>query len=206
MILAAGNSVELVNPGTPNLRVEIVAPDNEAINLGTITAEAGRIGIYAGLIRSSGGINADRAVIGPGGNIILQAGGDVIVSGLITARDGNITVENLTLGGNGVVDGNITQNGNIAVGGYVTLQGGNATVTGNITAQSASPIPQSLTAGAQALLENIRTNEIIQRASAGILSLQGMVLPTTSLSGVLHAPVTTPSLQFDIKRNQGVTR
>ena len=116
VILAAGNSVELVNPGTPNLRVEIVAPDNEAINLGTITAEAGRIGIYAGLIRSSGGINADRAVIGPGGNIILQAGGDVILSGLITARDGNLTLDgNLTVGGNGVVDGNI------AVGGYVTL-------------------------------------------------------------------------------------
>ena len=50
VVLAAGNSVELVNPGTPNLRVEIVAPDNEARNLGTITAEAGRIGIYAGLI------------------------------------------------------------------------------------------------------------------------------------------------------------
>ena len=36
VILAAGDSVELVNPGTPNLRVEIVAPDNEARNLGQL--------------------------------------------------------------------------------------------------------------------------------------------------------------------------
>ncbi|MDH5343340.1 MAG: filamentous hemagglutinin N-terminal domain-containing protein, partial [Betaproteobacteria bacterium] len=54
VVLAAGNSVELVNPGTPDLRVEITAPDNEARNLGTITAEAGRIGIYAGLIKQGG--------------------------------------------------------------------------------------------------------------------------------------------------------
>ena len=72
VVLAAGNSVELVNPGTPNLRVEIVAPDNEARNLGTITAEAGRIGIYAGLINNSGTINANSAVA-EGGRIMLKS-------------------------------------------------------------------------------------------------------------------------------------
>ena len=72
VILAAGNSVELVNPGTPNLRVEIVAPDNEARNLGTITAEAGRIGIYAGLIKQGGVISADSAVA-EGGRIMLMS-------------------------------------------------------------------------------------------------------------------------------------
>ncbi len=72
VILAAGNSVELVSPGTPNLRVEIVAPDNEARNLGTITAEAGRIGIYAGLIKQGGVISADSAVAA-GGKILLKS-------------------------------------------------------------------------------------------------------------------------------------
>ena len=59
VMLAAGNTVELVNPGTPNLRVEITAPDNEARNLGKIVADAGRVGIYAGLINQSGTIRAD---------------------------------------------------------------------------------------------------------------------------------------------------
>src|SRR3989344_6425338 len=72
VVLAAGNSVELVNPGTPDLRVEIVAPDNVAMNLGTIAAEAGRIGIYAGLINNSGTLNASSAVA-EGGHILLKA-------------------------------------------------------------------------------------------------------------------------------------
>ncbi|MGV3627791.1 MAG: filamentous hemagglutinin N-terminal domain-containing protein [Betaproteobacteria bacterium] len=79
VVLAAGNSVELVNPGTPNLRVEIVAPDNEARNLGTITAEAGRIGIYAGLINNSGTLNASSAVA-EGGKILLKAKKDITLA------------------------------------------------------------------------------------------------------------------------------
>jgi filamentous hemagglutinin family protein len=72
VILAAGNSVELVNPGTPNLRVEIAAADHEARNLGQIISDAGRIGIYAGLINNSGTIRADSA-IAEGGSILLKA-------------------------------------------------------------------------------------------------------------------------------------
>lgn len=79
VVLAAGNSVELVNPGTPNLRVEIVALDNEARNLGTITAEAGRIGIYAGLITNSGTLNASSAV-SEGGKILLKAKKDITLT------------------------------------------------------------------------------------------------------------------------------
>jgi len=72
VILAAGSSVELVNPGTPNLRVEIAALDHEARNLGQIISDAGRIGIYAGLINNSGTIRADSAVA-QGGSILLKA-------------------------------------------------------------------------------------------------------------------------------------
>jgi filamentous hemagglutinin family protein len=72
VILAAGNSVELVEPGTPNLRVEINAPDNEARNLGQIVADSGRVGIYAGLINQSGTIRASSAVA-QGGRILLKA-------------------------------------------------------------------------------------------------------------------------------------
>jgi len=72
VLLAAGNSVELVNPGTPNLRVEIAASDHDARNLGQIISDAGRIGIYAGLINNSGTIRADSAVA-EGGSILLKA-------------------------------------------------------------------------------------------------------------------------------------
>ena len=73
VILAAGTSVELVNPGTPNLRVEITAPENEARNLGQIVADSGRIGIYAGLINHSGTIRADTVQVGRNGEIWLRS-------------------------------------------------------------------------------------------------------------------------------------
>lgn len=72
VVLAAGNKVELVSPGTPNLRVEIAATDNQAVNLGRIVADSGRIGIYAGLINNSGTIRADSAAA-EGGRILLKA-------------------------------------------------------------------------------------------------------------------------------------
>ena len=124
VVLAAGNSVELVNPGTPNLRVEIVAPDNEARNLGTITAEAGRIGIYAGLINSSGTLNASSAVA-EGGKILLKA------SQSITLSAGSLTTASGTTGGRveiqsgdtTLVSGAITAAGSTGSGGTAHVLG-----------------------------------------------------------------------------------
>ena len=129
VILAAGNTVELVDPGTPNLRVEITAPDNEAKNLGSIVAQSGRIGIYAGLITSSGTLNADRAVVGPAGEILLKATGNISIEGTVTAIDGSVSIET----GSGASPGGSipTTGGTITVTGG-GLQGGSITInTGN---------------------------------------------------------------------------
>lgn len=77
VILAAGKSVELVDPGTPNLSVKITAPATEALNVGNIIAHSGKIGIYAGLITNSGTIEADGVVVGQNGEIQLRATGTV---------------------------------------------------------------------------------------------------------------------------------
>ena len=118
VILAAGNSVELVNPGTPDLRVEIVAPDNQALNLGTIAAESGRIGIYAGLINQSGNINANSVVVGENGQITLKA-------------TKNATLE---------AGSSTTANG--PSGGAITVQSGDTTmVSGTVEAKGFLPLP-----------------------------------------------------------------
>jgi len=72
VILAAGHSVELVDAGTPNLRVEVAASDEQAMNLGQIIADSGKIGIYAGLIKNSGTLQAN-GVVNEGGRILLKA-------------------------------------------------------------------------------------------------------------------------------------
>jgi len=127
VVLAAGNSVELVNPGTPNLRVEVVAPDNEARNLGTISAEAGRIGIYAGLINNSGTLNASSAVA-EGGRIWLKAKKDITLAStsvidasgqgggeIIAFADNNMHVD-------GVLNASAPVSGN---GGFIETSGRN---------------------------------------------------------------------------------
>jgi filamentous hemagglutinin family protein len=73
VILAAGNSVELMNTGTPGLSVSIDAPANQAVNLGQIFADSGRVGIFAGVINQGGVIGANTAVVGVDGSIKLVA-------------------------------------------------------------------------------------------------------------------------------------
>jgi filamentous hemagglutinin family protein len=88
VILAAGNSVELVSPGAPNLRVEVVAGDNAARNLGQVVADAGRVGIYAGLVTQSGTLRADSAVA-EGGRIVLKATKNATLeAGSVTSASG----------------------------------------------------------------------------------------------------------------------
>jgi filamentous hemagglutinin family protein len=125
VILAAGNSVELVNPGTPNLRVEISAPDNEAKNLGSIVADAGRIGIYAGLIQHSGTARADSAVATEDGRIVLKATRNATVdAGSILSANGpsggQVTIQS---GGTTIVDGTVSATGSAGKGGSVQVLG-----------------------------------------------------------------------------------
>ncbi len=132
VVLAAGNSVELVNPGTPNLRVEITAPDNEARNLGTISAEAGRIGIYAGLIQQSGTLRADSAVV-EGGRIVLKATKNVhLASASQTSASGisGGTVD-IQAGDTVTVEGDIAATGSDGAGGKVQVLGNLVGLTGH---------------------------------------------------------------------------
>src|SRR3989304_6042495 len=111
----------------PGLRVEIPAPDTEALNVGQIIANSGKIGIYAGLIRNSGVIRADGVVVGQNGEILLKAtnnvqldaGGVIAASGTANGiGGGNITVEGGTVTNAGTVQANAADNataGNISM-------------------------------------------------------------------------------------------
>ena len=125
VVLAAGNSVELVNPGTPHLRVEITAPENEARNLGTIVADAGRVGIYGGLINHSGTIRADNAQVTEDGRIVLKATKNVTLdAGSVTTANGpkGGTVE-IQSGNTTLVAGAVEATGSVQKGGTVHVLG-----------------------------------------------------------------------------------
>lgn len=98
-LLAAGATVELIDTSTPGVKVEITGTANNATNLGTVVAEAGRIGIAGMIVRNSGTLDAS-SVVSEGGRIFLKASHDTYVDG-----DGRIVATG-TKGGQVEVLGN----------------------------------------------------------------------------------------------------
>jgi filamentous hemagglutinin family protein len=79
-ILAAGATVSLIDSASPGVKVDITGSEGNATNLGTITAEAGRIGIAGVIVRNSGTLNAS-SVVSEGGRVFLKASQDAYVDG-----------------------------------------------------------------------------------------------------------------------------
>jgi filamentous hemagglutinin family protein len=86
VVLAAGQKVSLVDINRPDIEYRVDAPANKAVNLGQI--RAGRIGAYAGSIDAGGTLEAGMAVVGQNGRIILKARDDTLVSGTLSAGNG----------------------------------------------------------------------------------------------------------------------
>ncbi len=85
-VLAAGQKVELTGRGLEGIRLEVQAPADQAVNLGTLQGDA--VGIFAGTLRHSGLVQANAASV-QGGRVLLKATGDALVDGTVTARAGD---------------------------------------------------------------------------------------------------------------------
>lgn len=77
-ILAAGNAVQLIDTATPGVSVQITGSDNNAVNVGRILADSGRIGMVGALVRNSGELNAS-SLVSQGGRVFLKASQDAYV-------------------------------------------------------------------------------------------------------------------------------
>ncbi|MCC7701095.1 filamentous hemagglutinin N-terminal domain-containing protein [Janthinobacterium sp. GW460P] len=136
VILAAGRSVQLADPGNPQLRVLVSAPADQALNLGQIIAQGGSIGMAGALLSQRGVLNANSAVVGENGRIVLKASGKALLeAGSVTSatgaagKGGQIQVlgEQVGLLGNAKVDASgATGGGTVLLGG--DYQGKNAAV------------------------------------------------------------------------------
>jgi filamentous hemagglutinin family protein len=126
VVLAAGHSVQLVDSANPDLHVVVSAPASQAINLGQVIAQGGRIGIYGALVNQRGTVSANSAVLGENGKIVLKARGDTLLeAGSVTSATGagkggeiQILGDRVALTGNATVDAS----GN--AGGGTVLVGG----------------------------------------------------------------------------------
>lgn len=78
VILAAGRSVEVTGRGLEGISMQVQAPADQVLNLGTLRGDA--VGIFAGTLRHSGLIQATTASL-EGGRVLLKASADAYVEG-----------------------------------------------------------------------------------------------------------------------------
>ncbi|HEX7635181.1 MAG TPA: filamentous hemagglutinin N-terminal domain-containing protein, partial [Noviherbaspirillum sp.] len=126
VVLAAGHTVNLADSSNPDIQVVVSAPEHEALNLGRVIAEGGRIGIYGALVNQRGTVSANSAVVGENGKIVFKASKDTVLdtASVTTAtgegKGGEIQVlgERIGLFGNAKVDASgKTGGGTVLVGG-----------------------------------------------------------------------------------------
>lgn len=132
VILAAGQSVEVTGRGLEGITLQVQAPSDQAVNLGSLRGDA--VGIFAGNLKHSGviqAVQADRQ----GGKVVLKALGALEVDGVVDASSpsgkGGIvlaTADTVVLKSGAMVDvSGATGGGEALIGGG--LQGHDARVS-----------------------------------------------------------------------------
>ncbi|HEY1044740.1 MAG TPA: filamentous hemagglutinin N-terminal domain-containing protein, partial [Telluria sp.] len=126
VVLAAGHQVQLVDSRDPDVHVVVSAPENKAVNLGQVISHGGRIGIYGGLVNQRGVVNANSAVVGENGKIVLKASGDTLLeAGSTTTATGAGNGGSVHVLGKRVgMTGNASIDVSGATGGGTVLMGG----------------------------------------------------------------------------------
>jgi filamentous hemagglutinin family protein len=135
IVLAAGRSIELVDSGMPNVTVRVTAPENEALNLGSLIATAsGSIDLHGGIVNQQGIVRADSVGTDPAGRVVIRAQDDVNLgdssitsaSSSGTGAGGKLLVESRS--GTASITGNASATSADGSGGQIHLLGSNVGV------------------------------------------------------------------------------
>ncbi|HEX5804175.1 MAG TPA: filamentous hemagglutinin N-terminal domain-containing protein, partial [Azospira sp.] len=123
IVLAAGQQVELIDTGTPGVKVAVSA-GGQALNVGQLMAESGRIGMVGAVVRQQGTASTS-SLVREGGRIFLRATESAeLAAGSLTAASGtaggHIDVDG---GGTTLVSGEVSATGDAGSGGRVELLG-----------------------------------------------------------------------------------
>ena len=211
ILLAAGNTVELVNANSPDLRVQITAPDNQAVNLGQIVSQGGRIGIYGSLIRQGGVVNANTAVRGENGKIVFKATKDVALeAGSSTTASGptggSISIQ--AESGKATIAGAVEAIGTQGKGGTIEVAGQQGVAvesTARITASGTEggSVTLNSTGGPVVVAAPVTANATAGRAGEVVVS--AATIAVLAASGQLSASGAQGGGVISVKGSNGVT-
>src|SRR6195256_2968145 len=134
IVLAAGKSVELVYENSPFVTVRLTADNEQALNVGQLIADSGRIGMFGALVRQGGVVEANSAAAGASGEIrlvstkdlTLDAGSRTTANG---ASGGNILLQ--AEGGTNLISGTVEAKGSSGQGGTIQALGVRVGVIGH---------------------------------------------------------------------------
>ena len=126
LVLAAGRRITLTSLDLDGVRVEVQAPEDEALNLGSLIAGRGAAGMFADSIRNAGTVEANAVTVGDDGvirlvareDLTLEAGGRVAAEG---PSGGEVHVESER--GTTWVSGEVSARASEGRGGSIRLLG-----------------------------------------------------------------------------------
>jgi filamentous hemagglutinin family protein len=126
IVLAAGQSVELVDTGAPNVAVRVSAPTGAVRNLGELRAAGGRVDIHAASVNQQGIVSADAMTTGAGGEVWIRASDALtLAADSRTSADGGQggRVQAESVNGRSTIEGTASAQGEQGTGGQVVLLG-----------------------------------------------------------------------------------
>jgi len=134
IVLAAGKSVELVSENSPFVTVHLTADNEQALNVGQLISDSGRIGMFGVLVRQGGVVEANSAVVGANGEVRLVATRDLTLdAGSRTTANGpgggNVLLQ--AEGGTNLVSGTVEAKGSSGQGGTIQALGVRVGVIGH---------------------------------------------------------------------------
>ena len=126
LVLAAGRTITLTSLDLDGVRVDVQAPEDEALNLGELIAERGAAGVFAGSIRNAGTVEANAVTVDENGAIRLVAQGDITLEagGRVAAEGpsgGEVHIESTS--GTTWVSGEVSARASEGGGGTIRLLG-----------------------------------------------------------------------------------
>jgi filamentous hemagglutinin family protein len=132
IVLAAGQSVDLVDSGVPNVTVRVSASGNDVVNLGQLLAPGGgSIDLHGAIVNQQGIVRATSLDNDKTGRIVIRAQDNVVLAddsdtsaGAAAESDaagGSVTVESVA--GTNMVQGRVSALGAHRAGGQIRLLG-----------------------------------------------------------------------------------
>ncbi|MBL0166695.1 MAG: filamentous hemagglutinin N-terminal domain-containing protein [Propionivibrio sp.] len=126
ILLAAGRRIEISNMDFEGVSFEVQAPTDSALNLGKLLADNGAVQVFAGTLRHSGEIRANRLVQDGDGSIRLAGSNEVtLTADSVTRADGlaggSITIQSSA--GTARVAGELSARGAEGKGGDIRVLG-----------------------------------------------------------------------------------